>query len=192
MNGFLTHNIRSAQPEDYNQVAPLIVQAMKDLACIFANTTNPMRAIPLFEYFFQQTKNQYSYENTLVFEENEEILGAVIAYDGALLQRLRKPFLEYIATKYKVTDLQIEDETQKGEFYIDILSVSPKNQGKGIGGNLLKAITAKAKFEGHGKLGLLVDLKNPLAKKLYTAFGFESVGKKQLGLSYYEHLQLTL
>ena len=110
----------------------------------------------------------------------------------ALLPAYREPFLKYIAENYNVKDLIIENETLIGELYIDTLSVFPKHQGKGIGSKLLLAIKAKAKEEDHKKIGLLVDFKNPSAKKLYSALGFESVGKKQLGNSVYEHLQLTL
>lgn len=188
----ISENIRPARPEDFEQVAPLIIQAMEDLACTFANTADPQMAIPLFEYFFQQKGNQYSFENTLVWEDAGKIAGSIIAYDGSLLPIYREPFLEYIAENYNVKNLVIENETLKGELYIDTLSVFPKHQGKGIGSKLLLAIKAKAKEEGHNKLGLLVDLKNPSAKKLYSALGFESVGKKQLGKSFYEHLQLSL
>lgn len=192
MISFQNSNIRSANPNDYKQVAPLIVQAMEDLACTFANTENAEKAIPLFEYFFQQKENQYSYENTLVYEENNEVVGSITAYDGTFLIKYREPFLKYIAAHYHVKDLVIENETIQGEFYIDTLSVYPKFQGKGIGSKLLLAIKEKAQKEGHKKIGLLVDLKNPNAKKLYLALGFESVGKKQLGKSFYEHLQLSL
>lgn len=188
----ISENIRPARPEDFEQVAPLIIQAMEDLACTFTNTEGPQMAIPLFEYFFQQKGNQYSFENTLVWEDAGKIAGSIIAYDGSLLPIYREPFLEYIAENYNVKNLVIENETLKGELYIDTLSVFPKHQGKGIGSKLLLAIKAKAKEEGHNKLGLLVDLKNPSAKKLYSALGFESVGKKQLGKSFYEHLQLSL
>lgn len=192
MNTEKIKNIRAARPDDFTQVAPLIVQAMEDLACTFAKTDNPQKTLPLFEHFFQQKQNQYSYENTLVYEENDEIAGSITAYDGALLPLYREPFLKYIAAIYNVKDLVIENETLKGEFYIDTLSVYPKHQGKGIGSLLLAAIKERAQREGHKKLGLLVDFKNPSAKKLYSALGYKSVGKKQLGNRIYEHLQLSL
>ncbi|MEH6764376.1 MAG: GNAT family N-acetyltransferase [Aequorivita antarctica] len=185
-------NIRPARPEDYKQVAPLIIQAMEDLACTFANTEDPPMAIPLFEHFFQQKANQYSFEHTLVYEEMRNVMGSITFYDGSLLSQYRQPFLEYIAEKYKVTDLVIEDETESKEVYIDTVSVSAKHQGKGIGKQLLAAAISQAKKGSQKKIGLLVDLKNPSAKKLYSALGFESVGKKQLGNSVYEHLQLKL
>ncbi len=185
-------NIRQAQPEDFKQVAPLIVQAMEDLACSFANTNSLEETYPLFEYFFQKKANQYSFEHTLVYAENDIIAGSITFYDGVLLPRYREPFLEYIAEKYQVKELVIENETMKGEVYIDTVSVSPQYQGKGIGKKLLAAAISMAKAEKHKKIGLLVDFKNPNAKKLYSVLGFESVGKKQLGNNVYEHLQLKL
>lgn len=192
MNTISNQNIRSARPADYKQVPPLIVQAMEDLACTFANTTAVENTYPLFEHFFQKKANQYSFEHTLVYEENGEIMGSITFYDGALLPKYRKPFLEYISKKYNVKNLVIEDETMPNEAYIDTVSVSPKHQGKGIGKKLLASVIAATKAENHKKIGLLVDFKNPNAKKLYLALGFKSVGKKQLGNDVYEHLQLKL
>ncbi|WP_034259261.1 GNAT family N-acetyltransferase [Aequorivita capsosiphonis] len=188
----VNQNIRPARTEDFKQVAPLIVQAMEDLACTFANTDQIENSYPLFEHFFQKASNQYSYEHTLVFDENQEVIGSITFYDGKLLPKYRKPFLDYIAEKYNVKDLVIEDETVPEEVYIDTLSVSPKHQGKGIGKKLIVAAIAQSRAENQKKVGLLVDLKNPKAKKLYSALGFESVGKKQLGNNVYEHLQLEL
>ncbi len=192
METFLIPEIRKASPKDFRQVAPLIVQAMEDLACTFANTKDPKKTYPLFEYFFQQPENQYSFENTMVYEDKGVIAGSIIAYDGGMLPKYREPFLQYIATNYSVTDLVIENETMKGELYIDTISVYPSHQGKGIGKKLLDAIQTKARAEGHKKIGLLVDLNNPSAKKLYSALGYESIGSKQLGNGVYEHLQLKL
>ncbi len=192
MKIFLTSHIRKAKPADYPFVAPLIVHAMEDLACTFANTKKLEETYKLFEYFFQERANQYSYENCLVYEENGEIAGSIIAYDGGLLPEYREPFIQYIASRYNVRDLVIENETMPGELYIDTISVYPDFQGKGIGKKLLQAIQIQAKQEGHKKIGLLVDVDNPNAKKLYTALGYKSAGFKQLGTGIYEHLQLDL
>lgn len=185
-------NIRPARPEDFKQVALLIVQAMEDLACTFANTDKVEKTFPLFEHFFQQNANQYSFEHTLVYEEEGIIMGSITFYDGRFLTKYRKPFLAYIAEEYNVKDLVIEDETIPEEVYIDTVSVSPEYQRKGIGKKLIAAAIVQSKQENHKKIGLLVDFKNPSAKKLYSALGFEGVGKKQLGTNVYEHLQREL
>lgn len=192
MKNEVDSNIRPARSEDFKQVAPLIVQAMEDLACSFTNVDKVENSYPLFEHFFQETANQYSFEHTLIYEEEPIIMGSITFYDGQLLPKYRKPFMDYIAEKYNVKNLVIEDETAPDEVYIDTVSVSPKHQGKGIGRKLIAAAIAQSRAKKHRKIGLLVDFKNPNAKKLYSALGFKSVGKKQLGNNVYEHLQLKL
>ncbi|RZK14294.1 MAG: GNAT family N-acetyltransferase, partial [Pedobacter sp.] len=88
--------IRTAKPTDAAQVAPLIIQAMGSLASKFANSNDTKVILDLFIHFFQQQNNQYSYQNTLVFEEDDQILGALNAYDGGKLLELRENFLNYL------------------------------------------------------------------------------------------------
>lgn len=179
--------IRKAKPEDYKYAAPLMIQAMEDLAKKFTKSDDLDLALPVFEFFFQQKANQYSYENTLVFVEEEEVLGSITAYDGAKLDELRKPFLEYLKLNFGFEE-QPENETQAGEIYLDTISVNPNHQGKGIGKKLILAMINQAKLEGFTKVGLLVDVKNPSAKKLYEKLGFQVSGVKALMGGEYEHL----
>lgn len=187
-----TTNIRLGQKKDASIVAPLIVQAMGDLAGDFVGSEQIEDAIPLFESLFVKTENQYSHDHTLVFEEENEVLGSITAYDGGKLMAYRQKMLTFIAEEYEVTDLHLEAETQAGELYIDTLSVSPKAQGKGVGTSLLKAILQKAKAEQHTHVGLLVDKENPHAKRLYSRLGFEVAGEVTLLETEYEHMQLSL
>lgn len=179
--------IRPAQKEDSKFVAPLIVQAMNDLAMKFTKSSDLENAIPVFEYFFQQKVNQYSFENTLVFEENGEITGSITGYDGGKLNELRTPFLDHLLEKFGFEEIP-EDETEAGEFYLDTVSVSKNHQGKGIGRKLIEAMIIHAKEKGFEKVALLVDLENPLAKKLYERIGFKVVKTKILMGGQYEHL----
>lgn len=142
-------NIRQAKTEDAFIVAPLIVQAMGDLACDFTGKEAIEQAIPLFETLFAKTENQYSHDNTLVFEEKGNILGSITTYDGGKLEEYREKLLKIIRQEYNVKNLSLEDETQADELYIDTLSVSPKAQGKGVGTQLIVAAIDKAKKEGH-------------------------------------------
>jgi hypothetical protein len=61
--------IRKATPEDGDAVAPLLVQALGHIAGIFAGSEHYEDAIPLVKTFFERNDNQYSYVNTLVFED---------------------------------------------------------------------------------------------------------------------------
>jgi ribosomal protein S18 acetylase RimI-like enzyme len=180
--------IRPAQPADAPAVASLIILAMGKLASKFANSDDNRQQINLFERFASQAGNQYSYNNILVWDEAGDVCGMVMAYDGAKLDELRKPFLEYTTTQLGFIG-QIEDETQPGEYYIDCLAVYPSHQGKGIAKRLLSALFDRAAQLNHQTVGLLVSKGNDKAKKLYTDIGFKVMGDKALLGGIHEHLQ---
>lgn len=182
--------IREALPSDANQVAKLIVQAMDDLAAKFIGATDPYEAVPLFERFAALPGNQYSYENTLVYEDEGEICGMINAYDGADLEILRAPFLDYIQKIYGF-DHDLEAETETGEYYIDCISVAPGKQGRGIGKELIKAMIDYAVVHHHHTIGLLVSKENPNAEKLYTSLGFKVVKERDFIGGRYFHMQIT-
>lgn len=184
--------IRKATPADYKTVAFLMLQAMQDMGCIFTNTTDYRNAIPLFELFFKSDGNQYSYENTLVYEKDGLIAGTITAYDGSLLHTYRAPFFKHLEMTYGLIDFYAEEETQAGEFYIDTLSVAQHAQGQGIGSSLLQAAITLAKKLGHQKVGLLVNSHNPQAKKLYRRIGFQTIDQKYFLGGEYAHMQIEV
>lgn len=184
--------IRQALPADAPAIAPLLLLAMGSLADYFTSGSNREQQIQLFTLFIQKTDNQYSFENTMVYEENNTILGASNGYDGSKLIQLRKDFVEYITQQYNVDFPETENETEPGEFYIDCVCVSPVSQGKGIGKKLLSAMLNKGKTLGFSRVGLLVNIHNIKAKKLYEDLGFKVVkNKKFMGDDYY-HMQYSI
>jgi len=179
--------IRKAKPEDSDRLAALTVQAMENIAFQFVGKNDLDEALELFKFFISQKSNQYSFENCLIAVESDEITGSITAYDGSKLNQLRKPFLDYIKENYNYIKIP-EDETEAGELYIDTVSVSADHQRKGIGRKLIEAMIEKAKIDGFKKVGLLVDVQNPFAKKLYQKIGFRHSGFKNLMGGKYEHL----
>lgn len=184
--------IRPAIPEDAPFVAPLLVQAMKELARKFAGSENASDAIPIFEHFFKLSDNQYSFLNTLIYEDEKGIAGSITMYDGALLEKLRALFLKFLSEKHGIEQFNIEPETEAGEFYLDTVSVNPDRQGKGIGQKLLMAACEHARMLGHKWAGLLVNPENPSARKLYERLGFQEYSIRTLGGSKYFHMRKAL
>ena len=178
--------IRPAASTDSRQVSPLFILAMDHIAGIYANSSRIEDAIPIFDHFFRTTKNQYSYENTLVFEENGKILGMATGYNGADLQGLRQPVLDHIHQFNPA--FKVGNETETGEYYLDCLSVHPDAQGKGIGKKLIQAFCDKGFQGGFERIGLIVDLENPNAKRLYEQIGFYAVGEKDFMGHRYAHM----
>jgi len=180
--------IRAARPEDANAVVPLILQAMGTLAQKFANSKAPEVIRDLFTHFFQIRNNQYSFENTLVYEDENNVLGSVNAYDGALLVPLRENFFNYLKEHLSIHDFNFEPETERGEFYLDTISVYPEAQGKGIGKQLIEAGINWGATLGHTKIGLLVETENVNAKRLYQKMGFQMAGIKKFMGGNYAHM----
>lgn len=180
--------IRAAQPADARQIARLIILAMDDLAAKFAGSSDPFEAVPLFERFAALPANQYSYENILVYEDQGDVCGMISAYDGAHLERLRKPFLDYLRQTYGF-DVLPEDETQEGEYYIDCVSVAEGRQGQGIGKQLIQALIDSVVPAKHNCLGLLVSKNNPQAERLYLKLGFQIQKERRFMGGDYYHMQ---
>ncbi|MHC5200638.1 GNAT family N-acetyltransferase [Myroides sp. LJL119] len=169
----MEYTIRKATPNDVDVVPELMLQAMQDIVFTFIQSQDIEEAIHFLSTLFQQPDNLYSYQNTFVaVDKDGEIMGCITGYDGADFFTLRQPVLQYMSDKYQ-NDYQPEPETSDDQFYLDTVAVSVLAQGKGVGTRLLKHMIDYAKSNGHGKVGLIVDLENPDAMKLYSRLGFK-------------------
>jgi DNA-3-methyladenine glycosylase I len=121
--------------------------------------------------------SQYSYRNALIAEVDGSPAGVIVAYDGARLEELRAETIR-IVSKYKPDFAVSEDETEAGEYYIDTLCVMPEYRKMGIATKLITTIREQVFAEGHRKLGLIVDIDNPTAERLYISLGFRRVGMR--------------
>ncbi|WP_028298238.1 GNAT family N-acetyltransferase [Olivibacter sitiensis] len=181
--------VRKAVPKDAEWIATYILLAMKDIVYKFIGEKDENKAKEFMLYFTKRKNNQYSYENCWVAEDENKVVAAAILYDGAELSELREPVLHYIKHQFN-RDLDLEDETQPGEYYIDSLGVNPDQQGKGIGSKILRFLIEEYVNKDRQTLGLLVDDDNPNAKKLYQNLGFQLVEKKAFAGKTMEHLQI--
>ena len=150
--------------------APLVGRVV--LMALHYDDTHPLASI--FAELASREVSQYSYRNALVAEVDGETVGAIIGYDGARLEELRKPLYELMIEKFGSVR-PVEDETSAGEFYLDSLAVLPQWRGRGVGGALLSAARDRAFAAGHERVGLIVDCANPRAEALYNSLGFERV-----------------
>lgn len=183
--------IREAKPADEAAVVPILFQAMHEVACKLAGTSEEAVLGPLFGHFFRTPGNQYSYENTLVYEDDKGIGGIIVGYDGGRLAELRAPVFAHIEAQLGHS-YQPGDETGPGEFYLDSIAVSPASQGKGIGRQLIYAAEDRARTEGHTRTGLLVSDENPDAQRLYERLGYVVEAVVTFSGGHYLHLVKTL
>ena len=158
--------IRPAVAADAPFVAKIVLMALH------YDETHPFYDI--FKELSARDDSQYSYRNALVAEVHGALAGAIVGYDGARLYELRKPLLRLVKERLG-RELDIEDETSAGEFYLDSLAVLPSFRSCGVGRALLSAARDRAFAIGHVRVGLIVDFDNPRAEKLYASLGFERV-----------------
>lgn len=181
-------NFRKATKQDASSVAKLMMLAMDKIVFDFIGEKNDEKGTLFLENLIQQENNQYSYQNTIVVEYDNQIAGCTTFYDGGKLEELRKPVLDILKSSYNQV-INPQDETQAGEIYIDTIAVSPDFQGKGIGSKILDYLIEEIAIKQNNVLGLLVDFDNSNAKKLYERKGFKVVGEKMLMNENHEHMQ---
>lgn len=185
------YTIRPAQKEDFDVVPELMLQAMEDIVFSFIQQKDIEEAITFLTTLFKQPDTLYSYQNTFVaLDEEDNIVGSITGYNGDDFFRLRQPVLELMQKKYN-NDSVPEPETQGNEYYIDTVAVSPLVQGKGVGSHLLKTAIEFAKAQHYKQVGLIVDLENPQALKLYSRLGFIQGQQIEFVGGEYYHMYIT-
>ena len=135
---------------------PLILQAIGHIAFVLSGTAEAQETESILKDFFGQEGNRMSYQNTLVMEEDGEVVGVAIFYDGAKARELDEPLERAAAKKSGHSDYCIPTEPEASEFYMDTLSVSSGCQGKGYGSLLIEAGCDRARKLGHLRMALLV------------------------------------
>lgn len=181
-----------ATPAHAPVIARAVMMAVGDEICAdFAapdHTTEDVER--LFTHLAELEDSQYSYRNTLVaIDDDGVVAGVCVAYDGALLHKLRERFYQAAKTFLNRDMEGMADETSPDEFYLDTLAVLPSHRGKGIGTCLLKASAERAKTVGK-PAGLLVDKTNPKAAALYHSLGFVHVDDRPFAGVMMSHLRL--
>ena len=180
--------IRPARKEDALTIAHIIAMAIGDETGLRNycgdEYISVLRAVACAE------ATQYSYENVLIAESKGEVMGGVVGYDGAQLMVLRRGTLAIIEEHTGRVPM-IVDETEAGEYYLDSIGVYPQFRGMGVGLKLVKAFVEQAFAKGAERVGLIVDIQNPNAERLYCKQGFRYVGERTFFSHEMRHMQMV-
>lgn len=188
--------IDNATREDASLIADAILGAVgPEITGRLAGESHRVKDIhDLFQRLAQRDDTQYSYRNTRVARTEDGIpMGVCISYDGSDLKRLRRPFF-YEANEtlgWGMTDDEIDalpGETEPDEFYLDTIMVLPQYRGNGVAKALIADAKHKAQVTGK-PVGLLCDIENNRAYRLYESVGFKSVGTKPFAGHMMYHMQ---
>ncbi len=189
--------IETATPRDASLIADAILEAIgPDLTDHLAGKNNTRQDVhDLFLRLAAREDTQYSYLNSRIARDADGLpMGVCVSYDGADLKRLRRPFFTEANSVFGwgITPEEVEalpGETEKDEFYLDTLMTLPSYRGRGIAKALI--MDAKEKASAKGKpLGLLCDIDNDRARKVYDAMGFKESGLRPFAGHDMNHLLL--
>lgn len=184
--------IKDARKEQSADIARLIMTAMTDDCCLhFCGAGYGLEDFRrMMTMLVEREDSQYSYRNTLVAMDGDQVAGIAVSYDGGCLHALRRAFVEAAKACIGKDHSGMDDETQAGELYLDSLAVEPDHRRQGIARRLLRATKEKADRMGLPCVGLLVDQGNPAGEKLYAAVGFRYVNDSAWGGHQMKHLVL--
>ena len=186
--------ITEAEKEQAREIASLIMMAMTDECCLnfcgegygLADFHRMMTAL------VEREDSQYSYRNTLVALDGEQVVGIAVSYDGGRLHELRRPFIAMAPKCIGKDHSGINDETQAGELYLDSLAVKPQYRRHGIARRLVEATGQRAATVGLPQVGLLVDCGNEDGMAFYRSCGFGYANDNTWGGHPMQHLIMRL
>lgn len=178
-------------------IADAILEAVgPEITAGLAGSNNSVQDVhDLFERLAGRDDTQYSYLNSCIAVDDDGTpVGVCISYDGADLIQLRRPFFHEAneTLGWDMTDAEIDalpGETDPDEFYLDTLMVLPQYRGQGVAKALIADAARKA-AAADKPLGLLCDVDNARAERLYRSVGFQIVGLRPFAGHMMNHMQM--
>ena len=164
-------HIRQALREDAPSIAPLIFDAIGDIAHRLTGESIYSNVIAELEELVRATDNRHTYVNTFVATNNQEILGIIVLYNGKTGRELDGILMKKLQKKFS-TPIEIDIEAYDDEYYIDTICVAPHVRGLGIGTKLLYFAEQHARTLGYKKISLNVEEVKIKARLLYEKQGF--------------------
>jgi ribosomal protein S18 acetylase RimI-like enzyme len=166
--------IRQAQPADAEQAAPLIIDAIGDIAKRMTGETEWDKVEQELCVLFKREDNRHSHLYTYVAELDEKVAGIMVLYAGADAPKLDQNLSEWL-TKKGATNSEVDAESLVDELYIDTVCIDSAFRGKGIGTKLFEYAEEVAKQNNSAKLSLNVEIEKEPAIRLYKRLGYEIV-----------------
>ncbi|QAS23510.1 GNAT family N-acetyltransferase [Lactiplantibacillus plantarum] len=181
--------IRTAQPQDSAQIAPLIAMIYRDMEMPVLKNVSEADLLAMLTELYQRPANLDGLAQTFVAVMAHKIVGVAFGHlaknEAAVNDLLRTTSGHHAGFE---APLELGGETRPNEWYLSMLVVDPQAQGHGVGSALLEALPGLVGQLGATKLSLNVDDGNPRAAKLYHRHGFVPDGQLMIGTNPYQHL----
>ncbi|MBO0586635.1 GNAT family N-acetyltransferase [Sporosarcina sp. E16_8] len=166
--------IRQAQPADAEQAAPLIIDAIGDIAKRMTGETEWDKVEQELCVLFKRKDNRHSHLYTYIAELDGKVAGIMVLYAGSDAPKLDQNLSEWLSKK-GATNSEVDAESLADELYIDTVCIDPAFRGKGIGTKLFEYAEEVARQKNSAKLSLNVETEKEPAIRLYKRIGYEIV-----------------
>ena len=166
--------IRRATNQDAQAVAKLILLAIKDIGYKLTGKQTEAEVLEQLKQFYKRAGNRFSKDLFLLKENGQDIAGMILCYHGSEEERLNQPIIAHLVQHEGIENVQIDQEAEEDEYYIDALAVSPVYQGRGYATQLFAAAEQQAIHLNYHKIALNVDQTNEKAMMLYQKLGYET------------------
>ncbi|QMV43779.1 GNAT family N-acetyltransferase [Cohnella cholangitidis] len=164
--------IRVASAKDAEPLAKLVLLAIQDIAYQLTGQSNEAGVLEQLEKFIAAAGNRFSADCFLVEVNEYKPAGMILCYHGRDAQRLYQPVIDHLKQVTGDPDVQIDQEADEDEYYIDAVAVDPAFQGRGVAKMLISAAERRAMDRGYDKIALNVDQANDIAHSLYRKLGY--------------------
>lgn len=166
--------IRKAQPTDAIAAAPLIIDAIGDIAKRMTGETEWELIEQGLCELFKRNDNRHSYLYTYIAELSGTVAGIMVLYPGKDAPALDRNLSEWLAKK-GAANTEVDAESLADELYIDTVCIDATFRGKGIGSQLFAYAEEVARQKDITKLSLNVETQKEPAIRLYKRLGYEIV-----------------
>lgn len=178
--------IQPALKEDVQEVLPLLLAAIGDIAYTLAGTEGLEEAKRILAGFYREEANRISYKHVLVDRRGDGIAGMLLSYGGDGAAALDLPFKARLAVDHGMpAEYDITVEAREGEYYLDSIAVDERYQGQGIAKALIAAFEQKGRETGYDKVSLIVEPSNIRAQALYRKMNYAEEGSIMVSGSLY-------
>jgi ribosomal protein S18 acetylase RimI-like enzyme len=123
-------------------------------------------------------RSLYSWRKSLVAKIDNQIVGCLVAYDGAEYLHCREYTWPQMWPEISEDEIKnVAIETVPGEYYLDSMAILPEYRSRNIGKILIMEAIKIAKQQNFKKVVLIVDVNKPHLFKYYEIIGFREVGE---------------
>lgn len=182
--------IRQATASDAPTLAPLLYDAIHDIAYTLTGTSRRAEALESLIHWIQQSDNRLSFQNTWVYCVEDQPVGMMILYRGLDANELDMPLQTHLIQQG--LPAAFDQETEGDVLYIDTVSVHSDFGRQGIGSRLFHHAEELAGKQQIQRLTLNVDQDNPSARRLYERLGFKKQSTRMISGALFSYMAKTI